>query len=189
MWTPELEKKIAQHELHGDKIVNYVLKYFFWGYEGITVDKISIVVAKRKLQNLDDVNEEVEGTFMLPDDIETGATAITTGSYQELDRMIEEYRQEGIEIEKLKHRPDFIQKLIDAELLQSDGKTATGKLDDIAEFLVDKCGKSISRRFLKITFLQKDGTEWSPGAVAKAVGYGRVGLKSYKKNKKEIKKE
>jgi hypothetical protein len=100
MASKKLDNKMAKHELLRDKIVNYVLKYFFWGYEGITVDKISIEIAKMKLQNHFDTNEEVED-FIMYDDIEATPIAVTAGSYKELDRMIEEYRQEEIEIQKI----------------------------------------------------------------------------------------
>jgi len=172
MVSDELRDRIAKNELLGDEIVNYVLKYFFWGYKGITVEEISITVAKMRLQNLFDVNEEVEESFILPDDIGTGTTAITIGNFQKLNKMLEEYRKEEIEIEKLKSSVpivhDFIQELIKIGLLYPDGKRATGKLDDIVRFFRDK-DFQVRARFLKQTFLQDSGKKWSDSAIDKAL--------------------
>jgi len=174
MVSDELRDRIAKNELLRDKIVNYVLKYFFWGYEGITVEEISITITKMKLQNLYNSNEKVEEFIILPDDIGDGATALTTGNYQELEKMVEDYRQEEIEIEKLKsdvsNVPDYLQRLINVGLVYPpDGRKVAGKLDDVAIFLVEECKINITIRFLQKTFLKYDGSKWSNSAARWAI--------------------
>jgi len=179
MTADERKDRIVKHELLGDKIVNYVLNYFYWGYKGITVDRINFEVTKIKLQYPLYWEEEEKKEYYLPDDIGTGGVYITKGSYPELERMIKEYQQEKVEIEKLEgnisYVPDYIKRLIDIGLVYPpDGRKVVKKLSDVAEYLVDVLKMDITWVFLKKTFLQDDGSEWSDGLVTLALKKGNA---------------
>ncbi|MCL2443701.1 MAG: hypothetical protein FWD13_09620 [Treponema sp.] len=167
MWS---EERLIKHELIKEQIIKYVQKHFFWGYEGIGVDEICITVA-----NIMSENEMEESIIEEP----ISTNELITRKYQNLNKMIKEYQQEEIKIKKSKdnlQRP-FIQKLISEGLLYDDGIRATGKLDNIAEFLVDELKMEISFLFLKSTFLQDSYKVWGKTSIEIALKHGNLGQK------------
>ena len=163
----EEEDRIVNHRAFGKEILDYA-NTILTGYllendqRYTSVEELSLALADMRRT----ANWQKDGA------IKESLFTIT----EELEQMIEEYRQE--ENQKAQAQPSvpaYIQKLIEAELLNSDGVKATGPLNLIAAFLVDKCKdefkRRVTKRFLQDTFLQKDGNKWSDSALWKAVGY------------------
>ena len=179
MILTELEERIINHEIHGLKIIDYARDVL--SFEDVnsktTVEDMNITIAKFIKQRFPMKGKKYTAK-------ETAKVEVfMAGYYRNLPKMIEEYRCENIEIKKLIEEaksqfqgqqeplvPLYIQKLIHDKLVYPpDGKRATGKLDDIAIFLVDKLGMDLKWRYLTETFTQSTGKSWSEGAARKAL--------------------
>ena len=184
MWSDELEGRIVDHERHGTNIVSFAREKLFWGDRLITIEEVNRAVKMMKAQKSQvdwTSGKRVKKNFK-------GQEAFITELYNQLEKMLEEYRLEDTEIKKLMRKenkqlqvkqkplvPVYIQKLINAGLLKPDGKRATGTLNEIAVFLLDECKiefkKRITLSFLQETFLQTNGDKWSKSAARQAVTF------------------
>lgn len=184
MYSKELEERKVNHELHRQDIVYFARRHLFPGDSLITIEEVNRAVKKMEAPIFQVgwiLKKRKKKEFKEQE-------AFITEQYNQLEKMLKEYRQEDTEIKKLMKKenkqlqvkqklpfPIYIQKLYKAGLVESDGKTATGPLNSIAAFLLDECqnefNKKITFSFLQRTFLQANGDVWSKSAARQAVTY------------------
>jgi len=90
MWSKELENRIVAHEQKILEILEYAQQFLSIENQQITIEEMSKAITKHIRQRFPD-NEE-----------SNKAKVFIANYYKDLPKMIEEYRQEDIEIEKLK---------------------------------------------------------------------------------------
>lgn len=181
MWTKKLENKIAKHRALGKEILDYansILGVSVPGYTSVNDLAVDLETQKKTGTRQQKIREQNNRIFKkkIPKKMPfrlIKPPKIPVSFIEELEKMIEEYRQEEIEIEKLKPNvqvPDYMKRLIDVGLVYPpDGRRVVGKLNEVAEFLVDVLKMELTWRFLKETFLQDDGSEWGDGTVTLAL--------------------
>ena len=176
MWPLE---RLAKHKDLGKEILERANSLLGVGLHFTSVNKVAIYLeTQRQTAIREQETREINNPIFEQD---TGYDDIPI-FLQKLEEMIEQYQKEA---KKIKQSQDnlklpYIEKLIAEGLLYSDGIRATGKLDRIAEFLVDTLEMDISFRFLQTTFLQGSYKEWSDSAVEVALQHGNIGRKKEK---------
>jgi len=174
MESKELVERIAKHKVFGKEILNYANSILGVRLRFTSINKLAIEIEKRRqTENKEQKIREINNPAVFKKKIKDNNSKY----FHKLNKMIEQYREEGKEIEQLKgntsHIPEYIQKLINAELLNTDGKKATETLNAIAAFIKDHCKNEFKRKitwhFLQDTFLQTNGNKWSYSSARKAV--------------------
>jgi hydroxymethylpyrimidine pyrophosphatase-like HAD family hydrolase len=176
MWSKELVERIAKHKVVGKEILNYANSIL-----GVRVrlrfpniNKLAIELEKvRQTENKEQKIREKNDPAMFKKKIKNNSPRF----YHKLEKMIEQYREEDKAIENLKvsvsNFPDYIQRLINVELVYPDGKKATGTLNAIAAFIRDDCKDIFKRKitweFLQKTFLKANGDKWGESTARMAV--------------------
>jgi len=178
MWSKELEEKIAKHMAFGKEILDYANSTIVVNLRFKSINKLAIELEKmRQTAKKEQKTREKNKPIVFKK--QRKHKNISLPFFHKIEEMIEQYREEDREIKQLKsgvsHIPIYIQKLINAGFLKSDGKRATGTLNDIAVFLLDECQnefkKKVTSSFLEETFLQANDNKWSKSAARQAVTY------------------